>query len=268
MISSAGNAQMKYLLRLQEKRKLRETEGVYVCEGRRLFDEVRALRGGDLLKSYIAESYYRRLLETEPDYLSDISAELVEDSVFAAVSQTVTPQGILAIVRQPQYTLAELLGGEDTAPLRLLVLENLRDPGNLGTIVRTAEGAGMNGLILSKGCAEMFNPKVIRATMGSIYRVPFVYVASLEETLRMLRQRNIAIYAAHLAGSVSYDRQCYGSRSAILIGNEANGLTAESAALADVCVRIPMAGQLESLNAAVAAAILMYEGRRQAETHV
>ena len=150
----------------------------------------------------------------------------------------------------------------DTLPL-FLILENLQDPGNLGTIMRTAEGAGASGIIMSSDTVDIYNPKTIRSTMGSIYRVPFFYAEDIRETVRQIQQKGIGIYAAHLHGEKYYDEYDYRRPAAFLIGNEGNGLTEETAKLADTCIRIPMAGQLESLNAAVASALLMYEAARQ-----
>ncbi len=144
-----------------------------------------------------------------------------------------------------------------------MVLDHLQDPGNVGTILRAGEAAGVTGVILSAGCADIYNPKVIRSTMGSIYRMPFVYVEDLPEVLEELKRRGIHCYAAYLEGKNSYDRESYVKGSAFLIGNEGNGLSEEVAACADIRIRIPMLGQVESLNAAAAATVLMFEAARQ-----
>lgn len=145
----------------------------------------------------------------------------------------------------------------------LLVLDNLQDPGNLGTIFRTAEAAGVTGIILSKDSVDIYNPKVIRSTMGAIFRMPFVYVEKLTDTIEELKAHQIQVYAAHLDGKNAYDEECYLNGTAYLIGNEGNGLRQEVADCADTWIRIPMLGQAESLNAAVAASILMFEAARQ-----
>ena len=145
----------------------------------------------------------------------------------------------------------------------VIVLDNLQDPGNLGTILRTAEGAGVSGVLLSRESVDLYNPKVIRSTMGSIYRMPFFYSQDLREDLKKWKSRGICLYAAHLKGSRPYDEADYRQPAAFLIGNESQGLTEETADLADCRIRIPMEGQVESLNAAVASAVLMYEARRQ-----
>ncbi len=158
-------------------------------------------------------------------------------------------------------------GGSDQkkAPL-LLVTENVQDPGNLGTMFRTAEGAGVTGILMSRDTVDIFNPKTIRSTMGSIYRMPFLYTEDLKKDISELQKEGIHFYAAHLKGKASYDEADYQKPSAFLIGNEGNGLTTEIADLADVYIRIPMEGKLESLNAAMAAGILMYEANRQRRT--
>ncbi len=279
MITSTANQQVKRLIQLQNKAKLRDEEGVFVLEGKKVFDELRKYRPEFLVMTYLSESFYKQITETEPEYLDGISYEILADNVFKEAAETVTPQGILAIVKQPKYELEELLessvrerknGGRTEsdsdsecadAPLRFIFLENLRDPGNLGTILRTAEGAGMTAVILSKGSVDIFNPKVIRSTMGSVFRVPFLYVEDTLATMKLLQKHGVKLYAAYLSGSEEYDKIPYANRCAIMIGNEANGLLPETAEAADVRVRIPMAGELESLNAAVAAAILMYHSR-------
>jgi TrmH family RNA methyltransferase len=146
-----------------------------------------------------------------------------------------------------------------------MVLEDLQDPGNLGTIMRTGEGAGIDGVILSKGCVDIYNPKTIRSTMGSLYRVPFLYVEDLAQTIADLKAKGITFYAAHLKGERFYDEFDFTKEGgcAFLIGNEGNGLKDETADLADTYLKIPMEGKLESLNAAVASSILMYEVYRQ-----
>ncbi|MCC8151897.1 MAG: RNA methyltransferase [Lachnospiraceae bacterium] len=144
-----------------------------------------------------------------------------------------------------------------------LILENLQDPGNLGRMFRTGEGAGIAGIIMDRSTADIYNPKTIRSTMGSIFRVPFYITEDLQEAIRLVKARGIRIFAAHLEGSSVHDEQDYAGDTAFLIGNEGSGLTEQTAGLADRNIRIPMHGQVESLNAAMAAGILMYEADRQ-----
>lgn len=255
MITSTGNAQVKRLLQLQKKSKVRNEEGVFIVEGLRMFVEVPENR---VEKVYISESLYNK--KKQELNLEKFSYEVLSNSVFEHVSDTKTPQGILCIVKQNTYDIEELLKIKNP---HFMVLDNLQDPGNLGTIVRTAEGAGVNAVFLSKESVDIYNPKTIRSTMGSIYRMPVVYVEDLISLLTTFKERGIKSYAAHLNGKNSYDKEDYEGGTAILIGNEGNGLRDEVSNTADVWVQIPMQGQVESLNAAIAASILMFEVYRQ-----
>jgi len=133
----------------------------------------------------------------------------------------------------------------------------------MGTIFRTAEGAGVDGVLLSKNCVDLYNPKTIRSTMGSIYRVPFLYVESFADLLLEMKEKEIVIYAAHLKGEEDYDSFSFRTGCSFLIGNEGKGLSGSTAAAADFYLKIPMEGEVESLNAAIAAALLSYEVHRQ-----
>lgn len=267
-ITSTSNPAIRQLAQLMKKPKLRDEQDLFIVEGIKMYQEAPR---GRLIATYASESFYQKhrgLLPADGGPLT-----LLSDRVFESVSDTRSPQGILCLVRQSHYTWRELLGegtavegcAQETAhrqPL-IMALENLQDPGNLGTIVRTAEGAGVTGILLSDTCVDLYNPKVIRSTMGSIYRMPFCYVTDFRGTLQSLKRSGVRWYAAHLKGTDAHDRQDYTGPTGFLIGNESRGLTDETAALADCYIRIPMCGRVESLNAAVASAILMYEANRQ-----
>ena len=247
MISSTSNAQVKAVAALVKKAKARREQDLFVVEGIRMFREIPA---GRLHKAYVSESFLSQpgnetLLERCP-------WEAVKDEVFKAMSDTQTPQGILALVRQYHYRLEDIL--EQPGRALLMVLETLQDPGNLGTILRAGEGAGVTGVIMNRE---------IRSTMGSIYRVPFFYTDDLKGTVERIKAAGVRLYAAHLKGENNYDKADYTGSTGFMIGNEALGLKDETAALADSYVKIPMAGQVESLNAAVAASVLMFEAARQ-----
>ena len=186
---------------------------------------------------------------------------MLADNVFSHVSDTITPQGVLCVVEQMNYSLEQVLSNGKIP--HLMVLDNLQDPGNLGTIVRTSEGAGVTGIVMSKETVDIYNPKVIRSTMGSIYRMPFYYAEDLLKAIEEMKKRNISTYAAHLEGNHAYDEEDYKKACAFFIGNEGNGLRDEVAKAADIYIRIPMCGQVESLNAAIAASVLMFEAARQ-----
>lgn len=264
MIDSISNAQVKNIMQLQKKSRVRNEQHLFVAEGVKMVAETPIDR---LEKVYIAQSFNpeKSLASVSgsrlSSWLAQVPAETVSDRVFKELSQTQTPQGMIAVVKMLDTKLETLLKNAHKGCY--LVLETIQDPGNLGTIVRTAEGAGVDGIILNRTCVDIYNPKVIRSTMGALYRVPFVYVDDLHATLRRMKERGICLYAAHLKGKTDYYQQDYTSGCGFLIGNEAGGLTNETAALADTYIKIPMCGQLESLNAAMAAGLLIYEARRQ-----
>lgn len=258
VISSMKNSQIKNLTLLQKSAKARERQGFYVIEGFKMFEEARKAKV--LVKAYISESFYHAKNIETPHYFSELDYDIITDSVMKEVSDTKTPQGVIGIVKKMNYSLSRILSGFNTC---LLLLEDIRDPGNLGTMLRTAEGASVSGVILNSSCVDVYNPKVIRSTMGSIYRVPFYQADDFYEVLTEIKEHNIGIYAAHLRGKPYDTEGIFGKRCAFLIGNEAKGLTERAAAMADTLIKIPMAGEVESLNAAVAAAILMYEAARQ-----
>ena len=291
MITSIANQRMKRLVWLQEKSRQRNKEGVFVAEGLKMFEEAPSEY---LQEIYIKDSLYKQIYNEEkvkgnpikeaPDAAeerdvarlsrigqklnacekSGIFVETVADDIFKKVADTQTPQGILFVMKQLDYSLDGLIDRavkrrEEGGRLPLfLLLEDIQDPGNLGTMLRTAEGAGADAVIMSKGTVDIYNPKTIRSTMGSLYRVPFIYTEELATVVRKLQQSEITVYAAHLAGEKYFDEIDYEGGSGFLIGNEGNGLKKETADSADVYLKIPMEGKLESLNAGIAAALLMY----------
>lgn len=254
MITSSSNAQVKNIIALNKKAKERREQDVFVAEGWKMFQE--APREW-LKKVYVSESG-SKMHELPSD---GTEYEVVDDRVFQSMCDTKTPQGVLSVIRMPHYTEEEVMDNGKT-PL-LMVLEDLQDPGNVGTIIRTAEGAGVTGIIMSRGTADIFNPKTIRSTMGSIYRMPFLIVDDAVGFVKGLKARKICTYAAHLHGVHSYREEDYTKGTAFLIGNEGNGLTDAMAEAAECLIRIPMEGKVESLNAAIASAVLMYEAHGQ-----
>ncbi len=285
MITSVSNERVKHVAALQQKARQRREEGLFAVEGSRLFLETPE----SLIKEvYVTESFLERMEGSVDaheyersfaerarfkDYGSSFDAKITEklfhigfetvsEQVFSKMSDTKAPQGILAVLAKQEYKREELFGTPSAAPL-LLLLENIQDPGNLGTILRAAEGAGVTGVILSSDCADIYQPKAVRSTMGSLFRVPFYQSTDLYQEIDFLKQNDVKVYAAYLQGSACYDSMDYLGGSAFLIGNEGNGLTREAAVAADMRVRIPMEGRLESLNAAVSAALLVYEAARQ-----
>lgn len=262
MISSASNRHVKEILQLQSKHKARTSSGFFVIEGRRLLAEAPqgALAACYYTAEFAASRQGEELLRLLADRHPGMESEEVEKRVFERMSDTATPQGILGVARQPVYPLDALLSQK---PACLLLLEGLQDPGNLGTVFRTGEGAGVTGIVMDRFTVDLFHPKTVRSTMGSIFRVPFFVAQDWGDTLETIRRAGVKLYAADLAGSGFYDSFDYTAPCGFLIGNEGNGLNRETVSLADERIKIPMEGQLESLNAAMAAGILSYEANRQ-----
>ena len=248
MITSTSNKQVKHIVQLQKKAKLRNQENVFVVEGPKMVAETPP----ELLQElYISESFF--------DKWQGPKGVIVSDAVMRVMSDTTTPQGVLAVVQKPHYHLTQLL----QSPAHLLLVEGVQDPGNLGTMFRTGEGAGVTGIVMHKTTVDLFHPKTVRSTMGSIYRVPFVVAEDWEHTVAEISGAGVTLFAAHLGGTKMYDAFDYTKSCGFFVGNEGNGLTEATTAMADELLRIPMEGRLESLNAAMAAGILMYEANRQ-----
>lgn len=251
MITSSSNGQMKQLVKLQKYAKTRKETGTFVVEGLRIVQEIPKVQ---LQKVYVTEEFFQK----NQEMLQGIDYELVSENVLKEVSDTKTPQGILAVVKKKEYSLEQVSKEEN---LCFLVLENLQDPGNVGTLIRTAEGAGISAVLLSQDTVDLYNPKVIRSTMGSIFRVP-TFILPMEEIFTFLEKQKVVSFAAHLLGNNFYQED-YKQPCAFFIGNEGNGLTDDTTNRVQKKIKIPMQGQVESLNAAIAGTVLMYEMLRQ-----
>lgn len=262
MITSTSSSQVKHVVNLQKKAKLRKEEKQFVVEGVKMVSEAPADR---LVKVYVSETFKadnEEFLERmNYDSIGKDVLEIVTDNVFMRMADTQTPQGIMAVVRMSDTDLEGILSDKRN-PL-LLIIENLQDPGNLGTIVRMAEGAGVTGIIMSSNTVDIYNPKTIRSTMGSLYRVPVIYVDDICKAVDECKEKGVKVYAAHLKGTDNYNQKDYAKPTAFMIGNEGNGLSDRLTQKADELVRIPMQGKVESLNAAIACTILTYEAVRQ-----
>lgn len=256
MIESSANPRIKNLIRLSTKAKARKEQDCYIVEGIKMFLEIPE---GYLLETYVSAGFLKE--KSNEKMLEGIRYEAVCDKVFKSISDTVTPQGIMAVVKRRNYRLEELLAdvAENEKERKcFLILDDIRDPGNLGTIIRTAEGAGVTGVILSRETVDMYNPKVIRSTMGSIFRVPFFYSEDLKETICVLKDKGIKIFSAHLEGENMYEKLEDLGNIGLVVGNESNGISEEIKKISDELIRIPMCGKVESLNAAVSGALIMY----------
>lgn len=255
VITSTENDRIKEIKKLIKSARERRKSRLYVVEGIRMVREI----PDSLIESmYVSENFFERY----GGALSQLSMEpiVISDKVFRSFSDTETPQGILALVRMYEWTLADILKADET-PM-LFIVERLQDPGNLGTIIRTAEGAGATGIILSSDSVDVYNPKTVRATMGSIFRVPIFVSENLVFDMGKVKERGITVYGAHLDGTCLYEKS-FLEGVAFLIGNEGNGLSEDVSATADQLIKIPMKGRLESLNAATSVAVIAYEALRQ-----
>ncbi len=248
-LTSLKNPKVMAWRSLKERKGRRET-GCFLVEGRKMVEE--ALASAFSVETLlVSESHAADFSLPE-----DIPAYLLPDHVFAALCNTKTPQGISAVVRMR------------TAPVTgscLLALDDVQDPGNVGTILRTADAAGFDGVLLSDKCADIFSPKVLRATMGSIFRMPVEITDQLPLALHQLKEEGWSILSSQLDGTPFFRREPVGDRFCLIIGNEGNGISPSVQAEATHKLRLPMRGGAESLNAAIAAGIMMYDLMRDKE---
>ena len=241
-ITSTANERIKFFKTLKTK-KGREETGTFLLEGRRAVRD--ALAHGLTPLCVILE-------ENEP--APDTACEVLRVSrrVLEALSDTSSPEGIMAQVAMPDTAfLPQTLQGT------VVFLDRLQDPGNIGTIIRTAEAAGA-AVIVSPECAELFNPKTVRASMSAIFSLPVMQAESSVSALRQLKANGYTLFAADMGGQALPAKEELPQKSCLIIGNEGNGLSPEVRAEADLTVSLPMRGKSESLNAAVAAGILLY----------
>lgn len=242
-ITSAENKiykQTKKLLTRSERNKTK----MFIAEGQRIVQD--AVESGAAQYVFVSQSY---------DGIEfDLPVYRVSEKMFLALSDTETTQGVLAVCKMPEYNITNIFG--DT----LLICDGVSDPGNLGTLIRTAECSGVNGVVLLKGTTDPYSPKVVRSTMGSIFRVP-VYFAQVHEIGEYLK--NYALIATLLDGSKNLYDINFPQKIAVVVGNEAHGISKEVADMAQIRTFIPMCGKSESLNASVAGSVVMYEIYRQ-----
>ena len=255
MITSTSNNKIKNVIKLCTSSKARREQNAFVAEGVKMFIEAPLAR---IKEVFVSEDLAGRLGDECLRKLEETGYETVSSQVFSKISDTVTPQGILCIIEMDKQDLKEVIDDHKDSRFKVLIVENIRDPGNMGTMIRTMEAAGYDFMLASEGSVDVYNPKVIRSTMGSIYRIPVIYSDDLKRDIDLLKGEGVRFLAAHLNGQDLTKGTDHGNRLAVMIGNEAAGLSREISDKADELVRIPMKGQVESLNAAVAAAVLMF----------
>ncbi|MCT4606968.1 MAG: RNA methyltransferase [Marinisporobacter sp.] len=260
-INSSDNGTIKQVRELKKK-KYRQKYGQYIVEGIRIIRD--ALENNKKIKYILfneelytvsgGEALLNELME------KNIKVYEISNKIYMSLSDTQNPQGIMAILPMEEYDLEYILNDSKHF---FLVLDRIQDPGNLGTIIRTADAAGFSAVILAKGCVDLYNLKTIRSTMGSIFHFPIIQGDETVEIIKKLKSKDIKIVSTSLETEKYYDEVNYNERTAFIIGNEANGVLKEVLQYSDDLVKIPMIGKAESLNASIAASIMMYEAVRQ-----
>ena len=246
-ITSAKNPRVQSWRALRTA-KGREEQSAFLVEGTRMVRE--ALDSGFELQALLL----REGFDPPFDVPADAPVYSLPEHVFASVCDTKTPQGAAAVLSRRFRPLSGA---------RFIALDAVQDPGNVGTIIRTADAAGFDGVLLSPECADLFSPKVLRSTMGSIFRLSFAFPPDLPAALRGFREQGFSVLSSQLDGDPFYERKEVRPSFILVIGNEGNGISAPVKAEATHRLRLPMRGGAESLNAAVAAGIMMYDLMRQ-----
>ena len=234
-------------------RKYRDRSGLYLIEGENLLDE--AIRNHVRIETVLVREDCQKAL---PPEAAD-KAFLLDAKLFDKLAQTVTSQGILAVVAKAEVRKEDFIGLPGS---NFIVLDRLQDPGNIGTILRTADAAGYRLAILMKGTADVYAPKVVRAATGSLFRMPVVSMASTEELVEFTRAAGKKLTATCLDAQRCYYDEDLTHDIALVIGNEGSGVAPALIESSELRIKIPMQGNIESLNAAVAAGVLMYEAMR------
>ena len=262
IITSVQNARVKHVVALQQKSSLRREEGLFVVEGQREIEHCIAC-GYEVVEMFVCEELHSRVG----------SCCVISKAVYEKMAYRGSTEGIIAVAKCKMHRLSNLLPltiPEQSSPTRslshhsplIIVLERVEKPGNLGAILRTAEAAGVDAVIVCDPLTDMYNPNLIRASIGGVFSVPTA-VCTSEECITFLKANGIKILTAQLQDSYEYYDYDMTQGTAIVMGTESTGLTQQWREAADAHMRIPMLGRLDSLNVSVSAAILMYEAVRQ-----
>lgn len=259
-ITSKDNLMLRRMKRLESK-KFRDKLGLFVLEGITVLKE--AIEEGARIDYVIYSDSFAENSESieiiEKLQAEKVNVYSVDNRLFASVSGTETPQGIIAAVEKPEWD-ADAVLEEGT---NIIVLDRVADPGNMGTIIRTAEAAGFSGILVIKGSTDPYSGKVSRSASGALMRMPVLYADSPQDAVDMIRSNGKNIVCTDPRSDKNYYDVDLAKNAAIVIGNEAAGVCEELFGCADISVGIPMEGKTESLNAAIAASVMMYESLRQ-----
>lgn len=253
VITSKDNEIVKNIKKLKEK-KYRDEEKKYVVEGIKLVEEA-IMENAKISQIVVCEDCINDgTIDKNLMYeIAKYNCIYVSEKVFNVLTDVNTPQGILAVIDKASNR-DNISYDEDI----ILVLDGIQDPGNLGTILRTLDSIGLKQIVLSEKCADPYNPKVVRSTMGAIFRVNIIEVKNIVDTLKEIKKNKYKIMATSLEGAESIYDADY-NKKVIVIGNEANGVSKEVLSIADEKIKIPMLGKTESLNASVATGVILYE---------
>ncbi len=258
VITSKDNETIKHIKKLKEK-KYREEYKEFIIEGAKMIEE--AIQENANIKSVIICDDCKNQCAIPNELMYEIAKKkciYVDERIFSTITDVINPQGIMAIVEKPDNKEQKIDYSQDV----FLVLDNIQDPGNMGTILRTADSLNVKQIIVSKGTSDIYNLKVVRSTMGAIFRVKIIETDDLVKTLKEMKKNGIHICSTDLQTDKSiYDIDYH--KTAIVIGNEANGVSRKVLDVADAKIKIPMIGKTESLNAAVATSIILYEAYRK-----
>ena len=253
LITSKDNEIVKHIKKLADK-KYRDQNNCYIIEGIKLVEE--AIQEDALIEKIVICEESTKTAEISKNLMYEIAKYdciYVTEKIFKTISQVMNPQGILAVIKKNKER--PLINYNEDI---IVALDDIQDPGNLGTILRTVDSVGLKQLIVSKGTADVYNPKVVRSSMGAIFRVEVIEVENLKETIEKIRRNNYNLLVTSLQTENSVYDIDY-NKKLLVIGNEANGVSQEILDYADEKIKIPMLGKTESLNASVATAIILYE---------
>lgn len=257
IINSSQNKIVKYLKSLHIK-KNRDELCVYVAEGIKICYE--ALNNNEEIKfAAFNESYMenRELCDVMNDLKKmDIDVYIINNKLFTDISEMETPQGVILVINKKDYTK---LISYDKEKMNIIILDGIKDPGNLGTIVRTADAFNVDAILLSKGCVDLYNSKTIRSTMGSIFHIPIIDNLQLSDLLPQIKEFGFKLIGADPHADIDISGIERYEKTAIIVGSESQGISETSKNFMDIAFKIPMPGKAESLNASVAASLAMYE---------
>lgn len=263
VVTSLQNSHIKLAISLKQK-KYRDDLGFFVVEGVRIIED--ALKSDWQIEFCVCtdmackQPRVARILETLQE--KGCAVYQVTESLYQKVSDTQKPQGILVVMKKKIYTMCDLVNREEN-PM-IVVLDSLQDPGNVGTIIRTVEAAGCTGIIMNKGTVDLFSGKTVRSTMGALFRLPIVCNIQVEKILEFVKRELLSLKVTALDETATpYFQVDFTTPNVLVIGNEGNGVQEVLLNAADTKLYIPMAGEAESLNASVAAAVIVYESVRQ-----